>query len=147
MLIHSIHVQQCIQISTRPNSSSVHTYIFVCSPLRVSSIRIYILITGFVDPKCNTNKIIHRKNPAFQCMFKNCGKLLMRKWELTVHIKKHDGKVFKCDTCDFSTNLEKQLKEHQRKHSDDCAYQCKMCNKGFHYPSRLKRHPDHEHKE
>ena len=27
---------------------------FVCSSLRVSSIRIYILITGFVDPKCNT---------------------------------------------------------------------------------------------
>ena len=26
---------------------------FVCSSLRVSSIRIYILITGFVDPKCN----------------------------------------------------------------------------------------------
>ena len=27
--------QQCIQISTRINSSSVHTYIFVCSTLRV----------------------------------------------------------------------------------------------------------------
>ena len=28
--------QQCIQISTRINSSSVHTYIFVCFTLRVS---------------------------------------------------------------------------------------------------------------
>ena len=37
-------MQQCIQISTRINSSSVHTYIFVCSTLRVSSIRIFILI-------------------------------------------------------------------------------------------------------
>ena len=33
--------QQCIQISTRINSSSVHTYIFVCSTLRV-------ILQGFV---------------------------------------------------------------------------------------------------
>ena len=99
------------------------------------------------ESELKAHKIIHQKNPAFQCMFKNCGKWFMHKWELTVHIKKHDGKVFKCDMCDFSSNLEKQLKEHQRKHSDDCAYQCKMCNKGFHYQSGLKRHQDHEHKE
>ena len=36
-------VQQCIQISTRINSSSVHMYIFVCSTLRV-------ILQGFVDP-------------------------------------------------------------------------------------------------
>ena len=94
------------------------------------------------ESELKVHKIVHRKNPAFQCMFKNCRKWCMRKWELTVHIK-----VFKCDTCDFTTNLEKQLKEHQRKHSDDCAYQCKTCNKGFHYRSGLKRHRDHEHKE
>ena len=35
--------QQCIQISTRINCSNVHTYIFVCSTLRV-------ILQGFVDP-------------------------------------------------------------------------------------------------
>ena len=35
--------QQCIQISTRINSSSVHMYIFVCFTLRV-------ILQGFVDP-------------------------------------------------------------------------------------------------
>ena len=29
-----------------------------------------------------------QKNPAFQCMVKNCGKWFRRKWELTVHLKK-----------------------------------------------------------
>ena len=43
-------VQQCIQISTRINSTSVHTYICVCFIRNVSSIRIYILI----DPRFNT---------------------------------------------------------------------------------------------
>ena len=103
--------------------------------------------TSHFESELKAHKIVHRKNPAFQCMVKNCGKWFRHKWELTVHIKKHDGNVFKCDTCDFSTNLEKQLKEHQRKHSDDCAYQCKTCNKGFHYQSGLKRHRDREHKE
>ena len=58
------------------------------------------------ESEVKAHKIVHRKNPSFQCMVKNCGKWFMCKWELTVHIKKHDGKVFKCDTCDFSTNLE-----------------------------------------
>ena len=39
-------VQQCIQISTRINSSSVHTYIFVCF-IR-NSLR--VILQGFVDP-------------------------------------------------------------------------------------------------
>ena len=43
MHIHFQLAQQCIQISTRINSSSVHTYIFVCSTLRV-------ILQGFVDP-------------------------------------------------------------------------------------------------
>ena len=39
--IHFQLAQQCIQISTRINSSSVHTYIFVCFTLRV-------ILQGFV---------------------------------------------------------------------------------------------------
>ena len=88
------------------------------------------------------HKVLHRKNPAFQCMVKNCGKWFCRKWELTMHIKKHDGEKYKCDECEFTTKLEKHLKEHKRKHSDDCPYLCKICNKGFHYRSGLKRHQD-----
>ena len=99
------------------------------------------------ESELKAHKIVHRKTPTFQCTYKNCGKWFMHKWELTVHLKKHDGNEFKCDTCDFLTNLEKQLKEHQRKHTDDCAYQCKICNKGFHYRSGLKRHRDWEHKD
>ena len=101
--------------------------------------------TSHFESELNAHKIVHRKTPTFKCMYKDCRKWFMRKWELTVHFKKHDGKEFKCETCDFSTNLEKLLKEHQRKHSDDCAYRCKICNKGFQYRSGLKRHRDWEH--
>ena len=96
--------------------------------------------TVHFESELKTHKIVHRKNPAFQCMVKNCGKWFRCKWELTMHIKKHDGEKYKCDECEFTTNLEKHLKEHKRKHSDDCPYLCKICNKGFHYRSGLKRH-------
>ena len=54
MHIQFIHVQQCIQISTRINSSSVHTYIFVCF-IR-NSLR--VLLQGFVTQNAtlSTNK-------------------------------------------------------------------------------------------
>ena len=55
MLIQFNFVQQCIQISTRINSSNVHTYIFVCSTCMYPALE-YLLITGFVDPKRNTTK-------------------------------------------------------------------------------------------
>ena len=99
------------------------------------------------ESELKAHNILHRKNPAFQCMYRNCGKWFRRKWELTVHVSKHDGRQFKCDSCDFTTNLEKQLKEHQIKHSDDCRFVCKLCDKGFHYRSGLKRHRDKVHKE
>ena len=44
MHIQFQHAQQCIQISTRINSSSVHTYIFVCF-IR-NSLR--VILQGFV---------------------------------------------------------------------------------------------------
>ena len=46
-----------VTTSTRINSSMYIRTSFVCSSLHVSSIRIYILITGFVDPKCNNHHI------------------------------------------------------------------------------------------
>ena len=45
-----------------------------------------------------------------------------------MHVKKHAGETLKCDVCDFTTNLNKHLKEHKRKHSDDCPYIGTICN-------------------
>ena len=42
--------QQCIQISTRINSSSVHTYIFVCSIL-------HVILQGFVTQNATRDRM------------------------------------------------------------------------------------------
>ena len=98
-----------------------------------------------------SHKVSHRSKskPSFQCMKSKCGKWFMRKWDLMLHLKKHNGKKHKCDykDCTFSTDTEKQLKEHYKSHSDDCTVKCKLCGKGFKYRSGLKRHRDNDHKD
>ena len=85
------------------------------------------------ESELEMHKIVHRKNPSYQCMHAKCGKWFHRKWDFMLHLQKHDGKEQKCDYegCKFVTATKKQLKEHQKKHSDDYPYECKICNKGF----------------
>ena len=100
------------------------------------------------ESELQTHRITHRKNPSYQCMKANCRRWFRQKWDLTLHLQKHDGVRHECDYegCKFSTETKKQLKECQKSHSDDCPHKCAICGKGFHYRSGLKRHRDKEHK-
>ena len=75
-------------------------------------------------------------------MVANCGRWFKRKWELTNHIRTHDETMLKCDTCNFTTKLNKQLKEHKKRHEEDLPYECNLCHKRFQYRSGRKRHTD-----
>ena len=57
-----------------------------------------------------THKVVHRKQPSHQCMHANCGKWFRRKWDLTLHLQKHDGTEMTCDYvgCKFKTATKKQ---------------------------------------
>ena len=99
------------------------------------------------ESELTTHKIVHRKNPSHQCMKANCGRWFMRKWDLTLHLQKHEGVRHNCDYdgCSFYADTKKQLKEHRKKHSDDHQHICTHCGKGFKYRSGLKRHRDSDH--
>ena len=83
------------------------------------------------ESEMRSHRIVHRKNLLHQCMKANCGKWFMRKWDLTLHLQKHNGKQHVCDyaNCKFSMDTKKQLKEHQKKHTDDFSHQCAICRK------------------
>ena len=102
------------------------------------------------ESELTSHKIKHRnKNaPSFQCMKPKCGKWFMHKWDLTLHLKKHDNEKHHCDYdgCEFWTNTSKSLNEHKKSHSNDYTHSCKECGKGFKYRSGLKRHRDNDHK-
>ena len=95
------------------------------------------------ESELKSHKIKHRnKNaPSFQCMKSKCGKWFMRKWDLTLHLQKHDKEKHYCDYegCEFWTNTSKHLNEHKKSHSDDHSHVCKQCGKGFKYRSGLKK--------
>ena len=98
------------------------------------------------ESELKSHRVSHRSKskPSFQCMKSKCGRWFMRKWDLTLHLQKHSSKKLKCEykNCSFSTETDKQLKEHYKSHSDDCTLKCKSCGKGFKYRSGLKRHRD-----
>ena len=46
--------------------------------------------------------------------------------------------MLKCDTCNFTTKLNKHLKEHKKQHEEDLPYECKIYHKRFQYCSGWK---------
>ena len=65
--------QQCIQISTRINSSSVHTYIFVCFTLRV-------ILQGFVTQNATICWMVYQIFPKIQFPVDNFPVLIRSDW-------------------------------------------------------------------
>ena len=51
------------------------------------------------ESKLETHKIVYRKHPSYQCMHTKCSKWFHRKWDLTLHLQKHDGMELTCDYC------------------------------------------------
>ena len=98
------------------------------------------------ESELSSRNIVHRKTPTRKCMVANCGHWFKRKWELINHIRTQDKTMLKCDTCNFTTKLNKHLKEHKKRHEEDLPYECKICHKRFQYRSGRKRHTDKDHK-
>ena len=68
--------------------------------------------------KLKKHNISHHSQPSHQCMQRNCGRWFKRKSDLVLHVETHKKDILECDSCDFTTTLQKYLKEHKKSHDD-----------------------------
>ena len=97
----------------------------------------------YFKSELETHKIVHRDQPSFQCMYPKCGQWFKRKGELSLHVEIHKKIWYDCKKCDFSTKLQKYLKEHEKSHlkkNEELPYACDICGDRFMWCSGVKRH-------
>ena len=75
-----------------------------------------------------------------QCFRPKCGKRFKRESELNAHLIAHNKKVYKCEECAYSNTDPRNLRAHQRRHSDKKPFLCPKCGKGFKWVQQRKRH-------
>jgi len=76
-----------------------------------------------------------------------CEKIFIHRALLAQHmVYSHvDVDRFKCDLCDYKTNIKSILKRHQNVHSDVRDVQCDLCESKFKSKQILKSHIDYVH--
>ena len=91
------------------------------------------------------HRIKHRTIKAFICAYAKCGKSFMRKSELTAHSITHSGKKYTCDCGNYDTMDIRLYRQHQRTHSDEKRYACKICSEKFKHMTQMLRHKKDKH--
>ena len=98
------------------------------------------------ESELKTHKIVHRTIKTWICARKGCDRDFKRKGDLVAHAKTHSGQVFVCMICNnFSTKVEKNLKQHEHCHTKELKYKCCLCGKGFVWTQQVKRHIERDH--
>ncbi|KAJ6220840.1 hypothetical protein RDWZM_006652 [Blomia tropicalis] len=95
------------------------------------------------------HRLIHTGNkPIFKCEF--CPTTCGRKTDLRIHVQKlHTSdkmltckreKCFKCDLCNYASDLAQHLKSHMLIHTNKKPFKCDVCDLSFRKKQLLKRH-------
>ena len=99
------------------------------------------------ESELRKHNISHHSYPSHQCMKRNCGRWFKRKADLVLHVETHNDDVLECDKCDYSTTIQKYLKEHKKCHENVLPYSCNICGKRFLWRSGVRAHKAKEHTE
>lgn len=84
-----------------------------------------------------------RKHPL-ECNI--CGKNFYRKYNLHVHMKRHNNiRPHKCDVCGKAFITKQKLQEHTNIHTGNSPIKCTMCDETFRRHSNLVQHRNKHH--
>ena len=84
--------------------------------------------------------LVHQAQGDWTCFRPKCGKRFKRESELNAHLIAHNKKEYKCDECAYSNTDPRNLRAHQRRHSEKKPFLCPKCGKGFKWVQQRKRH-------
>lgn len=69
-----------------------------------------------------------------------CGKIFNSLRNLHTHMVYHQSPTLKCNYCEKSFYIKKNLREHQESVHLGITYSCELCNRSFQSTSGLRRH-------
>ena len=137
-----VKCHSCCLTFNNPNSLRRHSYTHL--PMKYpcrSCDRVFPFKSDLVN-----HRLKHRQNPGFICNHELkggiCGKWFYAKSDLTKHMKIHDGVVYSCYECNYTTLDIRYLRAHCYTYSDRECYKCEICNKPFKHHTQLKLHKE-----
>ena len=89
--------------------------------------------------------IKHCTIKAFMCAHAKCSKSFMQKSKLTAHSITHSGKKYECECGNYEMNDKRLNRQHQRTHSEDKRYSCKVCGERFKHTTQVLWHKRDKH--
>ena len=95
------------------------------------------------ESQLKEHRMKHRTKKSFQCMSAKCGKWFKIESSLKKHVLIHDGVMHKCKAkkgCDYENTDIRNVRAHEKTHSNDKAYGCDKCGETFKYWMQINRH-------
>ena len=83
---------------------------------------------------------VHTKALRFACKRLGCSSSFSRESNLKLHTDLHDAAPLKCSMCYYSNPDKRNLRQHERIHSDVKPYKCSRCDQHFKFSMQRKRH-------
>ena len=88
----------------------------------------------------DSHEKIHTDKTRYACKRQKCTASYSRQSDLKAHIAMHDMDPLKCDYCNYSSVDKRNVKQHERTHTDEKPYQCRICEHRFKFMMERSRH-------